>query len=119
MYFCFSKEVPQLWKNYTKMLLNLNGEDFLKEIVSFGGIQEEVLNAKEIMEMFLSILKSDFKLVESIDFEQSNKTLNCRSIAMNETKDKLLKEYADLWRKFTTKAFKSKYLYGVYFHINK
>lgn len=117
--FVSGREAPQFWKGNSKMLSNLNDEDFLKEIVSFGGMQEEVLNNKEIMEMYLPILRNDFNLIESINFDQSNKVVNCKIVAMNGTKDKLLKDNIDLWGKFTTKSFESKFFDGSHFYINE
>ncbi|HEU4962684.1 MAG TPA: alpha/beta fold hydrolase [Bacilli bacterium] len=44
-----------------------NDEDFLEYVVSLGGIPDELLKYKELIELFLPVLRNDFRAVESYD----------------------------------------------------
>ncbi|MFK7000961.1 thioesterase domain-containing protein [Flavobacterium oreochromis] len=47
--------------------------EFWKEIVALGGIPEEMQNYPELIDYYLPILRHDFKLVESYEYEKKPK----------------------------------------------
>lgn len=48
-----------------KTIHDLSNEDFIREIASYGATTREVLENKELLEVFLPMLRSDFKAAET------------------------------------------------------
>lgn len=116
--FVSGREAPKFWKDTKKNISMLSDKEFLEKIITYGGMQEEILREKELLDIFLPILKNDFRIIETINYNNCNKILNCKIVAMNGIKDKLIKDNIEEWGKFTTKSFESKYYDGAHFYIN-
>ncbi|OXA98977.1 thioesterase II family protein [Flavobacterium pectinovorum] len=56
-----------------KKIVNLNDEDFWNEIIALGGIPDEIKNNPELINYYLPILKYDFKVIESYQYENRQK----------------------------------------------
>ena len=65
------KKAPSIPRE--KKISDLSDEEFWEEIVSLGGIPEEILNYPELIDYYLPILRHDFKLVESYQYEKKPK----------------------------------------------
>lgn len=54
-------------------IAHLPDKEFWEEIIALGGIPDEMKNYPELIDYFLPILRQDFKLVESYQYEKKNK----------------------------------------------
>ena len=63
-------EEPKFLGNTRKFISRLNEEEFLKEVVVYAGMQEEILEDEELINIFLSILKNDFTINRNNKFLQ-------------------------------------------------
>ncbi|PAC32315.1 thioesterase II family protein [Caldifermentibacillus hisashii] len=52
---------------------SLEDREFLNELIKLGGINEEFLKHKELIEIFLPIMKSDFKITELYRYKKKEK----------------------------------------------
>lgn len=60
MYFC-ANNAPHIDEN-EPWIHNLDDADFIKEISRFGGIPDEILREPELLNLFLPIMRADFKI---------------------------------------------------------
>ncbi|GAA0422368.1 MAG: thioesterase II family protein [Bacillota bacterium] len=51
-------------------------DEFVKKIVNYGGMEREIFENKELAEIFVPILRADFKLIETYEYSQSNHRLD-------------------------------------------
>ncbi|CAA7196351.1 thioesterase II family protein [Chryseobacterium potabilaquae] len=56
-----------------KKLAHLSDNEFWNEILTLGGIPDEMQNYPELIEYYLPILRHDFKLVENYQYEKKSK----------------------------------------------
>lgn len=96
----------------------LNDEDFKEYILSLKGTPKEVFLNKELSEIFLPIIKSDYKNIET--FQGINKTtvLPIPITVLNGYEDELTEEEIDGWSKLTNKNFKKLYFEGGHFFLH-
>lgn len=87
-------------------IYKLNDEEFEKYILSLDGTPKEVFQDKELSKIFVPIIRSDYKNIET--FKSINKTtvLPLPITVLNGCKDDLTDEEINGWSKFTNKEFK-------------
>lgn len=56
-----------------KILYNLPDKEFVKELGSLNGTPKEVLENKELMQLYMPMLRADFKIADTFRFECCNK----------------------------------------------
>lgn len=81
---------------------HLNKEDFLKEIIKFGGVDPTYQENPELLNFFLPILKEDIRLCESYQ-HQPPSPVNSPIIVLWGTEDNLL--YEEQVRAWTQHSF--------------
>lgn len=64
----------------------LPDDEFLEELKSLGGTPKEILAQKELMELFMPVLRSDFALSETFSYKGENK-LKCDASLLYGTGD--------------------------------
>jgi surfactin synthase thioesterase subunit len=65
------KKAPPIPRD--KIISNLPDQEFWNEIVTFGGIPNEIENYPELIDYYLPIFRHDFRLVESYQYEKKDK----------------------------------------------
>lgn len=100
-----------------EIIHNLPEEEFEKKIFSLGGTPQLILENKEILSLFLPILRSDFTMVESYECKQRLK-LHTNIIAFSGKEDKEV-ELNELlaWNEYTNKNFSYQMFPGGHFFI--
>ncbi|MFD0772070.1 thioesterase II family protein [Bacillus sp. CGMCC 1.60114] len=66
---------------------NLSNEQFKKEIIAMGGTPSEVLQSEELMEIFLPILRADFKIVETYIHDNNRQACDIDFLIFNGKND--------------------------------
>jgi len=84
-------------KGYEKNRHLLSDEEFLKEIADLGGTPKEVLENKELLELCLPILKSDFKMLETYKHKEKSEDIKCDVTVLNGKEDDISKECIYGW----------------------
>ncbi|TCL57599.1 surfactin synthase thioesterase subunit [Kineothrix alysoides] len=102
------------------VLSNLR-EDRLKELVmSYGGTPKEILDNKETSEYFLTILRNDFKLVETYNLIPKREKLKCDMTVMYGSDDTTLKSSEiNQWAAYTSGVYSEIIFPGNHFFIQE
>ncbi|GAA4278250.1 thioesterase II family protein [Aquimarina mytili] len=107
--------IPKERKKFSQMPIH----EFRKEVLNLGGTPKEFFEHPELLDLFLPILKNDFRLVETYNFIEQNSILdNNLSILIGEHDD-LTKEQGEGWSMLTTNACSIHYFDGGHFFLNE
>jgi len=97
---------------------HLPKDEFLVELAALGGLPQEVLNSKELMDLILPGILADFTLVESYPYS-NQPPLDCPIYALGASEDHLVtNEQLEAWNLHTTAGFKWKVFPGNHFFIH-
>ncbi|OXB24019.1 MULTISPECIES: thioesterase II family protein [Flavobacterium] len=94
---------------------DLERDDFISMLTELGGIPDELLKSKELLDFVLPILKADFKIVEE-DFFIENTIVKAPIVAIMGNSEKYV-DRINNWRKHTFSGFNSYVLKGNHFFI--
>lgn len=113
----FSGRKPPNIEIKVKDYANMTDSEFLKEISKFGGLPGEILEERELVDMFLPALKSDFIMLGNYSYEEKSKGLES-DITVLTGKDDNIPIFELLeWRKHTKKECKFYTFSGGHFFI--
>ncbi len=104
-----------------KIIHTLPDEEFIKEIIALGGIPNELKMRKELLKVFIPILKSDYKLMGNRNikrFRENNK-FECDITIFSGINDEKV-PFNDIqhWGESTTGRFEHYQFIGGHFFIN-
>lgn len=110
-------ETPNLRSR--KIISTLSDTEFIEEVINLGGTPRDIFAHKEVANIFLPILRNDFKLVESYQ-TKDYKPLDINISIFYGSQDKstnlvTLQE----WRNYTTKSCQWNEFEGGHFFINE
>ncbi len=91
---------------------------FKKKIIELGGTPEELINNEELFELFIPLLKSDFKMVENYIYQERAAKIECDITVLNGKEDSMDEQDISDWKKHTDGNFKAHYFEGNHFFIN-
>jgi medium-chain acyl-[acyl-carrier-protein] hydrolase len=98
---------------------HLEESDFLDRIRKLNGTPEEILRDKELVDLLLPILRADFKLSETYEWELG-KMLSCPIIACGGLQDEYLdKNGLDAWGDLTEHGSSIRFFPGDHFYLNQ
>ena len=101
-----------------KPLYNLPEEEFIEELKHLGGTPPEILAQKELMELFLPILRADFSISETFEY-QGNAKLHCEASLFYGEKDEDIPEEDVLaWANLIERPVTAHKFEGGHFFIN-
>ena len=96
----------------------LPDEEFLRELKDLNGMPQGVLDSKELLEIMLPVVRSDFAVLETYKYEPEP-PLECPITAFGGTRDPRTSETGlEGWRTQTNKAFGLVMLEGDHFFID-
>ncbi|MED4400359.1 thioesterase II family protein [Metabacillus fastidiosus] len=101
-----------------EIIYNLPDNDFKKKIIQLGGTPEELVNNKELFEVFLPVLKSDFKMVETYKYKERTDKIACDISVLNGNGDSISFENLLDWKNYTNQSFQLYHFDGNHFFIN-
>lgn len=116
----FSGRYPPFIEVEDKNVHTLPDKEFIAELKDLGGMSSEVIENKEILELFLPILRSDYKLVETYRHSGSIAKFNCDITVLNGNSDEYV-EGKDMhrWKECTIKNCRFCEFDDGHFFINK
>lgn len=99
---------------------HLDDEEFIKELVErYSSIPDEILQDKEVMNIFLPTLRADFIMSEKYTNKKMD-IIGCPIMGLLGTDDlEMIFEDLDKWKILTNKGFYYKYIKGDHMFINK
>lgn len=107
--------IPKERKVYSQMLI----DEFRKEVLNLGGTPKEFFEHPELLELFLPVLKNDFRLVETYCFIKENEVLETTLTILLGKDDEITREEGDGWKMLTNKKCNIHYFDGGHFFINE
>lgn len=115
----FSGHKAPHMKKTEKDLHNLSDEEFKKEILSIGGTPEELFDYPELVDLFIPILRADYKVVDTYKYKEKDEKIDCNISIFNGEDD--IDEICDLkeWKIHTSKGCKEYLFRGGHFFINQ
>ena len=91
--------------------------EFVKEFRRFSGTPEAVMQSRDLMEMYLPILRADFAVDETYVYYEDN-PLDCPISAFGGSEDKETnRQELEAWRQHTLDSFKFQMFEGDHFFI--
>ncbi|GAA0736782.1 thioesterase II family protein [Clostridium oceanicum] len=102
----------------SKPIYHLKDDEFVKELKRFSGTPKEILSNKDLMKIFIPMLRADFQIDETY-IKKNLEKLDVPILGFMGTKDEemTLKELKD-WEKVTKKTFKYEMIEGGHLFIN-
>lgn len=114
----FSGYKPPSIKRKEKLIQRLPDEEFIKEVIDLGGTLEELLDNKELLQLFIPILRSDFRMLENYVYKDRRDKIQCNISVLNGKEDRITLEEILAWKNHGDKGFKVYSFEGGHFFIN-
>lgn len=90
----------------------------INELFSLGGTPEELLSQRELLDIFLSIIRADYEVIETYNYKSNVEKFDFPINILNGDKDKLTKDNIEEWKDYTNNKFKIYNFDGGHFFIN-
>ncbi|WP_367387264.1 thioesterase domain-containing protein [Bacillus vallismortis] len=107
---------PEMKKK--EIIYNLPNKQFKEKIIELGGIPEELVNNDDLFDVFIPVLKSDIKIVETYKYKEREDKISCGISVLNGLNDNITLENLMSWKKHTDKSFQLHHFEGNHFFIN-
>lgn len=117
--FFSGRSAPHIKRPDEKKYHLLEEEDFKKEVINLGGTPPEFFDFPELLEVFLPLLKNDFKLAETDIHNGEIHPLDCNITVFLGKDEDLNTEQCDGWKKHTNKLCSIHYFEGEHFFLHE
>lgn len=115
--FLSGRQAPQLPVTERRSF-DLPDEEFKEKLLELNGTPREVLEHPELMELMMPLLRADFSVVETYEYEPGP-PLDCPILAFGGTEDpSVSQEQVEGWRAQTTSLFRLWMIPGDHFFLN-
>jgi medium-chain acyl-[acyl-carrier-protein] hydrolase len=105
--------------DYFPSLRNLSDNEFIKRLRHLGGTPEAVFKDRELLDIFMPILRADFAILETYQHD-SGPPLACPITAFGGLCDPRANCIEiEAWREHTTKGFRSYFFTGGHFFLSQ
>jgi medium-chain acyl-[acyl-carrier-protein] hydrolase len=97
----------------------LPDEKFIDEIRNVGGTPEEFFKSRELLDLFIPIIRADYRITEKHGTERNPVIFESNIVYFHGSEDALVNtEQADEWRRYTNKRFEIHEFRGGHFFIH-
>jgi len=96
----------------------LSDKEFIKKVIELGGTPQDLLDNKELLELFTPILRNDFKILEEYSYKEKKDKIQCDISILNGKEDDISLEELLEWKNHVDKGFKVYRFDGNHFFIN-
>ena len=93
--------------------------EFMKKVIELGGTPEELINNRELLELYVPILKNDFRILENYNYENRGNKIQCDTSILNGKQDSIDIKDIFAWENHVSKGIKIYNLDGNHFFINQ
>lgn len=108
---------PHITRN-EECVYTLSDKEFLQKIDEYGGTPSEILNNKELLEIFLPILRNDFKSIDTYKYVERDSKINCDISILSGSDDNIKADELVQWKYHTSKTCNIYMIEGNHFFIN-
>lgn len=108
---------PVHLRNHDEPIHTYDDDAFIQEIYAMNGTQKGALDNEEIRNVFLPMLRHDFKLVYEYAYHPSDGLLNIPIVSMVGDQEEVTVEEQNSWRQLTTKGVETHVLSGDHFFL--
>jgi medium-chain acyl-[acyl-carrier-protein] hydrolase len=92
---------------------------FINQLQQYGGVPEQILAERELMDLMLPILRADFQILETYVCKEEH-ALECPITAFGGMHDAKTREHmVTAWQRETSRHFRSLFFTGGHFFINE
>ncbi|MFJ8519620.1 thioesterase II family protein [Lysinibacillus xylanilyticus] len=105
-------------KRGRKIIHKLPDKEFVKEIFDLGGTPEELLNDNELLQIFIPILRNDFRIIENYIYKKKKDKIQCDISILNGEQDDITFEEILKWKDHGGRGVKIYNFEGNHFFIN-
>ncbi|GFZ30334.1 thioesterase [Clostridium zeae] len=102
----------------TNINCKLPDYEFMKQVVELGGTSDEIMNNKELMEIYVPILKSDISMYQNYRYIEKDNKINCDISVLYGRKDSITIDELRSWENQAGKSFNMYEFEGNHFFIN-
>ncbi len=106
---------PQYCKE--NVISNLPNQEFWEKVTELGGIPKEIGNDPELVDFFASILKADYKCVESYKYDETAEMIHIPIDVFYGSEEEITTDEIAGWRDVTSKEVNIKKLEGNHFFM--
>jgi medium-chain acyl-[acyl-carrier-protein] hydrolase len=96
---------------------NLSDQEFIIKLKEYNGLPDIILHNQELLDLFLPIIRADFKLSEGYLYKEDTPLPVPITALAGQDDNNIIIENVALWNKHTTKNFKEYVLPGDHFFI--
>jgi medium-chain acyl-[acyl-carrier-protein] hydrolase len=116
--FVSGSRAPHLPEPADALRYNMDDTEFIEKLNKLGGMTDEILKNKELLDLILPIIKADIEMLNTMKYtEEEPLKCNITSIAGNDDQ-RVSREDAAAWNKHTCKKFELKMIVGKHLFIN-
>lgn len=115
--FCSGVSAPST-REKREQTHTLPDDEFLKKYIKLGGIQQDVINNKELLDMFIPILRKDCELVEKYEYVEREGQIECDITILNGSEENMKPEEIIKWKQHVSGMCNIYTLTGDHFFIN-
>ncbi len=95
-------------------------KEFLDVVFRYGGNTKEILNNRELLDLFVPILRADFKIAEIYEYREHSEKLQCESTVLNGRNDLSVAQCdLRLWSELTDYPCDYAWVNGEHFFITE
>lgn len=116
--FFSGRGAPHLRKEKEQLYHLMEDEEFRTAVLELGGTSPEFFHHPELLELFLPMLRNDFRLAEERDRADDISLLDVNITVLTGKDDDLTVEQIQAWKQYTTRFCNIHYFEGGHFFIN-
>ncbi|QSX06497.1 thioesterase [Sedimentibacter sp. zth1] len=115
--FLSSVEEPEFIPRRNK-IAQFDDYEFVQHVYEMGGTPKIVLENKKILDVFLPIMRSDFKMFEAYQYKKRKEKINCDIAVFYGKQDTIEVANLERWENYTNKNFTIKGFEGNHFYLD-
>ncbi|NDI34040.1 thioesterase II family protein [Chengkuizengella sediminis] len=99
MIFFSGSSAPHSKNTDKKQVHLLPNNEFKRNVLELGGTSEEIFDNSQLAELFVPIIRADYKIVETYQYKQKQNKINCKTVVLYGSHDKyidIIKEWDEL-----------------------
>ncbi len=116
-YLFISGKKPPHIERYKKIVHTLSDHEFKKELIDIGGTPREIFENEELLDLFLPILRKDFKVIENYKYTK-RPPLDIETIVFYGLQENIQYSEAAQWNSYANKGCRIFEVEGNHFFIN-
>lgn len=97
----------------------LSDEELRTTILNYGGTDPEILNNEKLFDFFLPIIRSDYRILDTYDFDQGVEKLTVPLVLLNGDQDDEALDDNHRWKLYAADRCEYHYFKGNHFYINE